>query len=344
MNLRKWCDWCSSHLVRFAWILLIVLITSVTCLLTFYLRQSLQKKQRATCFTDVGGASVILKGYADLLKDVTDPERIPRTPGGIPKLIFKTSWQKRSQFPPIMVTTLLVTMQLNPGYQVYYFDDDEMSAFMKNGSKSAFAAFNKLIPGAFKADLFRYCILRQYGGCYSDIGHVMNQSFDDVCGDNHMVLVKDIGQYGVHNALMCSIPNHDMIHLMIQNVVVNVDRAFYGDDSLDVTGPRLAGRCFITYTNTRKPLHNIQGPNQIPPNLDLGFIQTGTVNYDCTNCKIIMLQLVKNADGIHDIVNPDTGAVVLQTKFSNYYELMYSQNNPIQRYHDMWMNKNIYKK
>lgn len=44
-------------------------------------------------------------------------------------------------------------------------------------------AYDDLIPGAFKADLFRYCILFIYGGVYADID-VMNTSELDAAIDD----------------------------------------------------------------------------------------------------------------------------------------------------------------
>ena len=35
-------------------------------------------------------------------------------------------------------------------------------------------------------------ILEKYGGCYSDIGHLMKVGFDEICEDCNIVLVNDI--------------------------------------------------------------------------------------------------------------------------------------------------------
>jgi hypothetical protein len=59
----------------------------------------------------------------------------------------------------------------------------------------------KIIQSAFKIDLFRY------GGCYSDIGHIIYKSFDDICEKSKLIIVKDLFNCGIHNGLMCSNKN-----------------------------------------------------------------------------------------------------------------------------------------
>jgi hypothetical protein len=104
---------------------------------------------------------------------------------GIPKFIFKTSWH-----PEPNQEIIFKTIQMNTEYKVFYFDDSDCEAFLRDYSFRALNAYKKLIPGAFKADLFRYCILDHYGGCYSDIGHVMNATFDSIFNSSNLVFVK----------------------------------------------------------------------------------------------------------------------------------------------------------
>jgi mannosyltransferase OCH1-like enzyme len=98
-----------------------------------------------------------IKGYTDLKNDSS----IGLTPGGISKIIIKTSWQTRDSMPIQMINVLEKTKSTSPDYQLYYFDDSECEEFMKDYSPRVFKAYNKVIPGAFKADLFRICILEK---------------------------------------------------------------------------------------------------------------------------------------------------------------------------------------
>ena len=45
-------------------------------------------------------------------------------------------------------------------------------------------AYDALIPGAFKADLFRYCVLFIYGGVYADIDVMLTSKLEMAIDDD----------------------------------------------------------------------------------------------------------------------------------------------------------------
>ena len=69
-----------------------------------------------------------------------------------------------------------ILQEQNPEFKYYLYDDDMCKEFIKdNFDDEILYTFNKLKPGAYKADLWRYCILYIKGGIYLDIK-------DDFCG------------------------------------------------------------------------------------------------------------------------------------------------------------------
>ena len=73
----------------------------------------------------------------------------------IPKIIIQTVCIKN-----IDDKTKNKIIKNNPDYKYKYFNNDNCIKFITdNFSKSVVNAFHKLKPGAFKADLFRYCYL-----------------------------------------------------------------------------------------------------------------------------------------------------------------------------------------
>ena len=58
----------------------------------------------------------------------------------------------------------------NPEFEHYLYDDDDCRNFIsKHFDEEVVEAFDLLIPGAYKSDLWRYCILYVTGGIYLDI-------------------------------------------------------------------------------------------------------------------------------------------------------------------------------
>lgn len=74
-------------------------------------------------------------------------------------------------------------------------------------------AYKKLIPNAFKADLFRYCVMYLYGGCYVDIAEVMLDGFNSVLDSETTFLstvdgVKGSRSIYLNVGFFCSVPGH----------------------------------------------------------------------------------------------------------------------------------------
>ena len=273
-----------------------------------------------------------VKGYSDLKNDSSTS----LTPGGIPKIIIKTSWQTRDHMPVQMINALKRTRSLNPDYQLYYFDNLECDEFMKDYSPRVFEAYNKVIPGAFKADLFRVCILEKYGGCYSDIGHIPLVSFNEINGSENIVLVKDekhmhfikIDYAGIHNALMCSVKNHGFFKTVIDKTCENIENEYYGESSLDVTGPMMIGKQFNCYF-----IYNCSKKNN-------NLINPGDFVYRDTKVRFLTLSfhLLKFKRGFYIYLGDKP---VIDTKFNDYYNVMYKSKNTI-GYKKLWKSKQIY--
>lgn len=65
-------------------------------------------------------------------------------------------------------------VERNPEYEYRYYNATERREFLETHMSSAVvAASDKLIPNAYKADIFRYSAVYVNGGCYLDIGTVM---------------------------------------------------------------------------------------------------------------------------------------------------------------------------
>jgi mannosyltransferase OCH1-like enzyme len=227
--------------------------------------------------------------------------------------------------PSTMLHVLNSTQYLNPDYTLYYFDDYEVELFMSEFSSEVFRLYKKLIPGAFKADFFRVCFLYKYGGCYSDIGHVHLIPFDDICEDNNLVLVQDYPQghyFGIHNAFMCSVPHHGFFKELIKVISENIRYEIYGENNLDITGPTIVGKVFNCYFHNNCTFKNRR------------LLQAGITQYDCDLCKIKMLSFERTY--INDVYKH-----VIQCKFDNYYDIMYTSEK-IPRYADLWSAKKCF--
>lgn len=299
-----------------------IVITLVLLVLLLVLLQYFNKSQETLVVKPMN-----IKGYEDLKNDESN---FKYTSGGISKILIKTSFQARGDFPIQMTQSLETTKQLSPDYELYYFDDRECQQFMQEFSPDAYACYQKIKPNAFKSDLFRLCVLYKYGGCYSDIGHTMKVSLDTVCLDNTMVLVldhmfrnktDDYGYYGIHNAFMCTTRGHPFFKALIDKCIENIQKEFYGENCLDITGPYMVGKVFNCFFENVCDYKNKE------------LIKVGTTFHGNTKLRVVKL-------GYYVIVDENNNEII-NTKFDNYYYIMNYGRNEL-RYCYMWMLGQVY--
>jgi mannosyltransferase OCH1-like enzyme len=70
----------------------------------------------------------------------------------------------------------------NPQFNFFFFDDIEMDRYMEQNwsHRKIYEIYKNSIYGASKADIWRYCILYQYGGVYLDFDASINFSLDEI--------------------------------------------------------------------------------------------------------------------------------------------------------------------
>ena len=112
----------------------------------------------------------------------------------IPKKIYQTS--ATYNLSENSLKTIDTIKDFNPDYEYYFFDDNDIYNFMilNYGNESAeINALNWLEPGAYRADLFRYCILHKQGGIYADCKQLWRTGFDSILtsGEDYYY-VKDV--------------------------------------------------------------------------------------------------------------------------------------------------------
>ena len=177
----------------------------------------------------------------------------------IPMNIFQT-WNSK-KIPLLMANTFYKIKNLNPEFNYYLYDDNDCYNFIKkNFDQDILNAYNSLIPGAYKADLWRYCILYKFGGIYLDIKYepLNNFKFINLIESEHFV--SDINNIDIYNALIVCKPGNTVLLDAINEIVKNVKNKFYGETFLAPTGPKLLSN-FLSTNNkivdlTHKELYN----------------------------------------------------------------------------------------
>ena len=179
----------------------------------------------------------------------------------IPLKIFQT-WTTKD-LPEKMKERVEELKAINPRFEHYLFDDNDCREFIaKHFDKQVLNAYDRLIPGAYKADLWRYCVLYIHGGIYMDIKLKCINGFRLIELTENSHFVKDRNPpLTIYNALMVSQKGNPFLWKAIYRIVFNVQNKIYGIDPLEPTGPLMLGKIILR--------------TKMLPNIDLYHYQGG---------------------------------------------------------------------
>jgi len=92
----------------------------------------------------------------------------------IPMKVYQT--YKTLELPDVIKEAHEILIKQNPEFEFHLYDDNMCREFIKtNFDEDTLFAFDNLKPGAFKADLWRYCVLYINGGIYVDIKFIIDE-------------------------------------------------------------------------------------------------------------------------------------------------------------------------
>ena len=173
----------------------------------------------------------------------------------IPSKIFQT-WETRdieTEFQQIINKW----KENNPNYEYIFHDAEQRVQFIQDNFKeNVLNAYKKIIPGAYKCDLWRYCVLYIYGGFYADIDTLCMGKLNNLTNKNIEFIVPiDLNinpREGEHN-LACgfigSVPKSPILLDAIDRIVFNVENNIIPTSKLDFSGPGLLGRAVNKFLN-----------------------------------------------------------------------------------------------
>ena len=171
----------------------------------------------------------------------------------VPRNIFQT-WETKyisTEFKKLTDTWCIN----NPNYAYFLHDKSDRERLIKKyfGAR-VYNVYCRLIPGAFKADLWRYCILFIYGGVYADIDSICMGEIDTFLNEDIEFMTSvdlnncpSMGTHNLSNGMIASIPNHPILLECINRIVYNVENNIVPPSNLDLTGPGILGRATNTF-------------------------------------------------------------------------------------------------
>jgi hypothetical protein len=170
----------------------------------------------------------------------------------IPRLIMQTGYMVKDNTRAWNTTRSFLCA--NPGYRYVFYDNHDCLQFMREHFPDYVKDYLRLRPGAFRADLFRYCFLYMHGGCYFDHKLICRTPIENILrDDDELVLCADwdyiydpdsLGD--LYNAVILVKPQHPLMKTAIEECIHNIRQRLYLDGAFSITGPTLLKRCYAT--------------------------------------------------------------------------------------------------
>lgn len=212
----------------------------------------------------------------------------------IPAHIFQT-WKAGTKTPEMEAAQ--ATFEKQTGYVYGCFNDEQCAGFLYQEFGERYKnAYVNLVPGAYRADFWRYCILYKFGGVYADAKTTLFRNLDEIIRpQDELVLVRDIPSQCLLNGFIACKKNHPLLKIIIDMTLERIEKREYGVDPLDITGPHIFGRAFCKW---------------------MGVVEdtmTLTTGYTST------IQILERSEDKEYIISPE-GEKLMQKEYKSYYK------------------------
>ncbi len=146
----------------------------------------------------------------------------------IPKNIFQTHECNYEDLPEIFKQTSMSWKNLNPGWEYIYHNKEERAEFILAHYPHLYEYFLKC-SGIIQADIWRYCIVHDYGGVYADMDSVCIKPLDYMLKtyNDEDLLAMDKNSVGPREKEKGYVNNSNFAAINNSKVLKNVIRDLY---------------------------------------------------------------------------------------------------------------------
>ena len=183
----------------------------------------------------------------------------------IPKVIIQTSNDNMNK-NIFHYNSIMSFIDLNPDFEYRHFYDIDCREFIKNNIDNTdkcdkeekednlnkiLEAFDLLIPGPLKADLFRYFYLYKNGGCYFDCKMVLKKSLSKIIkNDDKIILCND--DRTLYNGIIMIEKNNSIMYNCLKECIDNILNKNKFENRYKTTGIELFNKYFKNINNIRR--------------------------------------------------------------------------------------------
>lgn len=253
----------------------------------------------------------------------------------IPRVYYKTGpYESFADIPEAIAERIKLSAKNLNCNKVEFFNDEMCRSFIEDHfDKTLLKCYDKIIPTAYKADLWRYAVIYQNGGIYSDLATKIYTDLTDHFEDVDLALGIDgpaipqlpVGLFSLQCAFFGASPRNAFLNFVLEEACEKIICNYYGRSPIDITGPTHFGNCFSSFFNYKTA--NKFGRflyKSIYPDIEY------KVNF-----------FYKQQD--HSYYYDENNNKIAEMKNEGYYDMVYS-NSKSAHYHNLWYDNKVYMK
>ena len=200
---------------------------------------------------------------------------------------------------------------------VYYGDRAARAFLVEYFPQEVIEAWDALVPGAFKADLFRYCEILKNGGLYVDVKCTRSLSFADIIGREGTIAVDQLHS-GAWNGVFAAPPGAPWVAASLVRALENIfSRKTEPSPCLDITGPGVLGRSVREWVG------------ETPANTTCAFLRSHPELLETRGVRVLAMDLQNTQ---HIVTLTPRKRVVLLTTNAAYRKQQRRVQSPITEY------------
>lgn len=170
-------------------------------------------------------------------------QQLPWYSQKIPFVIHQTYFDDKMDVQ--LYETCMINRYMNVEYEYKFYTDKDVAVYVATHFPQYNDLFHSLIPGAFRADLFRYLVLYREGGVYMDCkSSTIIPLREFLPADLGFVSFTDMNTTTIQISFLASTPGHPVLGQALEIAFDNIRRQNYGVSAMDITGPQVCGRAF----------------------------------------------------------------------------------------------------
>ena len=183
-------------------------------------------------------------------KRIYHPSPLPfHIPKQVIPLHMYQVWHDLKEMPSSVKESIHLIKEQNPEFQHHLYDEPMCRSFIQEHfPKKVLQAYDSIVPHAYKADLWRYCILYKKGGIYLDSKYYGVEGFKMIQLTGKEYFCKGVSNtfFSIYNAFLICKPGNSVLKRAIDKVVEQVETRYYGSVPWCI-GPLMIRSFFTDY-------------------------------------------------------------------------------------------------